>query len=145
MTPEALGHLTRQLIHDEGYRRSVYYVNDPFHQPVPHVGVGHNLRDKPLSDRAVTQILNDDLTDAVSECEALAVWPDLDEVRQAVLVQMCFQLGFSGLNKSPNMLAALARGDYQKAAEEMVNGPWHEQTPERADRLAAQMRTGGWT
>jgi len=40
------------------------------------------------------------------------------------------------------MIAALARGDYKAAADEMVDSAWYRQVGTRARRLVEMMRTG---
>src|SRR5699024_12529627 len=73
-----------------------------------------------------------------------------DEARQGVLLKMCFQMGIgsaahgTGLLGFKNTLAMIERGDYESAAQGMMNSVWAKQTPNRAKRLAEQMRTGEW-
>lgn len=66
----------------------------------------------------------------------------ISEPRQAVLVCMAYQMGVDGLLAFKKMLAATAMGDYDTAADEMLNSRWARQTPNRARRMAEQMRTG---
>jgi lysozyme len=54
---------------------------------------------------------------------------------RGVIVEMCFQLGKTGVSKFNNMFEALKVEDYQKASEEMLDSKWHEQTPARAKLL----------
>jgi len=68
----------------------------------------------------------------------------LDDARKAVLLNMSFQLGITGLLKFKNTLAKIEAGDYQGAADNMLKSLWARQTPNRANRLAEQMRTGQW-
>lgn len=69
-------------------------------------------------------------------------WRELSEARQQVLAQMCFQMGISRLLGFRKMLAALKAGDFEEAAQEMLDSRWAKQTPARAARLAAMMRKG---
>jgi lysozyme len=69
---------------------------------------------------------------------------ELDPVRQAVLVNMAFNLGLGGLAEFRRMLAAIARHDYDLAAAEMMASTWATQVGMRALRLAQQMRSGKW-
>lgn len=73
----------------------------------------------------------------------------LDDVRFGVLVEMCFQLGPP--YDFPSMLRAIRRGNWQRAAAEMMwsNGltqdkrsDWWDDTPERCELLAKIMETG---
>lgn len=69
-------------------------------------------------------------------------WTRLGAVRQAVLVDMAYNLGFDGFFSFELALKAIAAGDYEQAAREMLNSRWAKQVGTRADRLAAIMRTG---
>lgn len=71
-------------------------------------------------------------------------WRKLDEERQYVLIDMCFQLGINGLLKFKNMLAAIAAGDFEKASKECLNSAYAKQTPARAKRIARLIKTGEW-
>lgn len=68
----------------------------------------------------------------------------LSEVRQAVLIDMAFNLGLAGLSKFTHFLEALAAGDYVSAAKHMLNSKWRSQVENRARRLAAMMSTNRW-
>lgn len=68
----------------------------------------------------------------------------LDAARQGVLINMSFQMGIDGLLKFANTLKMIENKDYQSASVGMMNSLWARQTPERAARLAKQMRTGIW-
>ena len=71
-------------------------------------------------------------------------FPQLDPVRQAVIVEMGFQLGLIGLSRFVRTLGAVAEGDYARAATQMLASTWATQTPARARELAAQMTSGVW-
>jgi lysozyme len=53
---------------------------------------------------------------------------------------MCFQMGKKGVVKFVKFHAALKRGDFNTAADEMLDSKWAKQTPDRAKRLAARVR-----
>jgi lysozyme len=57
---------------------------------------------------------------------------------------MAFNLGIAGLQRFTKFLAALEQKDYETAATEMLDSVWAEQVGRRAQRLAAQMRSGAW-
>jgi lysozyme len=56
-----------------------------------------------------------------------------------ILIQMCFQLGKTGVLGFKRMLTALEKCDYKTASKEMLNSDWHRQTPKRCERLASEM------
>jgi lysozyme len=64
--------------------------------------------------------------------------------RQAVLMNMAFQLGIAGLMKFKSTLAFIEAGDYENASANMLKSLWAKQTPNRASEMAQQMRTGQW-
>lgn len=135
--------LAEQLKRDEGVRRRVY-VDSTGHLTI---GVGHNLTegvDIPLSDDSIDEILQTDIDHCTIMCEALPGWATLSEVRRAVLVNMCFNLGYAGLTKFTHTLQAIAMGDWDGAARAMLNSQWAKEVGARAMRLATQMRTDEW-
>ena len=69
---------------------------------------------------------------------------DLSPVRQAVLINMCFNIGAARLQDFKRMFSALVQQDYEHAASEMMASRWAGQVGARAVRLAEQMKTGQW-
>jgi len=55
-----------------------------------------------------------------------------------------FNLGYGGLSKFKNMIAALQSEDYVTASREMLRSKWAKQTGRRATKLASMMETGRW-
>lgn len=107
------------------------------------VGVGHNMSDKPISSRASAVILDDDINDVITDLTKTYSWfPSLDDVRQRALIDMCFNLGLGGLMKSPKMLDALSKGQWQVAHDEALNGVWAKEVGQRAVTDALQFLTG---
>jgi len=75
---------------------------------------------------------------------AIPFFNRLDDARKAVLLNMSFQLGIAGLLKFKSTLAFIEAGDFESAAANMLKSLWAKQTPNRAKRMAEQMRTGKW-
>lgn len=96
-----------------------------------------------LCDEAIDAQLEHDLKLARSRAAALPGFVQCNDVRQAVLVSMCFQLGV--LDGWPKFRKALAAGDYDAAANEGLNSLWAKQTPNRAKRQMQMLRTGEWS
>jgi lysozyme len=57
-----------------------------------------------------------------------------------ILVAMAFQMGVYGLLGFTNTLFLVHIGQYERAADEMLNSKWARQTPGRARRLSEMMR-----
>lgn len=126
---------------NEGRRNRLYYDS----RGIPTIGVGHNLRDKPLSDRAVNLIFEDDFHEHVAELERIAPWfREHDEVRQAALIDLCFNLGAPGLAKFKFTLSAFRTKNYEGAASGLENSLWYTQVGLRGPRIVAMVRTGEW-
>lgn len=68
----------------------------------------------------------------------------LDPVRFGVLTNMAFNMGVKGLLDFKNTLAMIRGGAYVQAGNAMLDSLWAKQLPERANRLAEQMKTGEW-
>lgn len=124
------------LIRHEGIRSEPYLDS----LGVQTIGIGHNLH-KPLSHAAIMQIFRDDLADARNDCLHAFPWfADLDEPRQWVLINMCFNLGLPRLQGFYKFLSAVERGDYDTASTEMLDSLWAKQVKGRARELAALMQ-----
>ncbi|MBX9900808.1 MAG: glycoside hydrolase family protein [Burkholderiaceae bacterium] len=138
--------LDKELRRDEGVRYAPYLDT----KGIQTVGVGHNLVAKPLvgamyplTDDKVTQILNDDLQTVFDALDKyFGWWRQLDDVRQRVLVNMCFNMGIGTLQTFKNTMAAIKGGDYKRAALGMRTSLWAKQVGARAERLAVAMETG---
>lgn len=128
--------LAQMIERHEGCRSTIYVDS----VGVETVGVGHNLH-KPLTRAAIEQILRDDLNDAINECLHAFPWfADLTEPRQRVLINMCFNMGLKRLLGFKKFLQAVELGDYETAANEMVDSLWSKQVKGRALELANLMR-----
>lgn len=133
--------LTDMLIDHEGMRRKPYRCT----AGKLTIGVGRNLDDRGISPDEAMYMLANDIRDSRRELSAAFPWFDkLDEVRQAVLIDMCVNLGLSRLQGFRNTLALIGVGKYEAAAQEMLNSKWAEQVGRRAQRLSRMMATGRW-
>ncbi len=65
----------------------------------------------------------------------------LSDGRQRVLVNMVFNLG-GRIFRFKRLRAAILAGDFETAADEMLNSKWAAQVGDRAKRLAEMMRVG---
>lgn len=137
--------LTRQLKGDEGVKPQAYQDHLGFWT----IGVGRLVDTrKPgsgLRPEEITFLLNNDIDDRINALGRRLPWfLQLDAARQGVLLNMSFQLGVDGLLGFKNTLRLVERGDYAQAADNLLLSKWAQQTPERARRMAEQMRSGQW-
>lgn len=131
--------LKARLVVSEGKRNKVY--KDTL--GIDTIGVGRNLRDVGLSDDEIMYLLDNDLKRVFADLDKrLPWWRQLDEVRQSVLADMCFNMGINKLCSFVNTLRKVQAGDYLGASLGMLDSLWAKQVKGRADELARMMRTG---
>jgi lysozyme len=147
MTDDNLRTLIAELRRDEGVEYTPYKDT----KGILTVGVGHNLQASPLpsgwlyplTDEQVDVLLTSDVRNVFEDLDRnLPWWADLNDVRQRVICNMCFNLGMPKLAGFKNTLAAMRQGKYDDAARGMLNSAWASQVKGRATRLADMMRKG---
>lgn len=107
------------------------------------IGIGRNLTDRGLSEAEIQFLFENDVKSSCDDLnQYLPWWKTLSDVRQRVLVNMCFNLGITRLLEFRKMLKALELGNYQLAATEMADSDWAQQVGNRAIRLEEMMRQG---
>lgn len=130
--------LTDEVKNDEGFVARPYHCSAGFQT----IGYGWNLESTPISEKAATAILQEQLIDCIEQCANLPWFGPLSDARQRVIVNMTFNLGFAGMLKFKNMIEAIQYGNFNDAAAEMLDSRWARQVGARADRLAEMMREG---
>lgn len=99
---------------------------------------------EPMTEEEAEFLLVNDVNEVTALIKDHLPWADLCPARQAVCVNMAFNLGVSGFFKFKNMVRALHGCYYEKAAVEMLDSRWARQVSNRANELALQMSTGAW-
>jgi lysozyme len=108
------------------------------------IGIGRNLDDCGISQKEAYALLDNDIRNCEQQLldEIPVIYNALDEVRQSVLLNMCFNLGLKGLLGFNNTLAFIAAGDWERAANGMLASKWAKQVGRRAIELSELMRKG---
>lgn len=132
--------LINQLKSDEGLRLNPYKCTEGYLT----IGYGRNLETNGISENEAEVMLVNDIYRVMGSLNDYGLLIDHTQPRQDVLINMAFQMGINGLLKFKNMLRALDDRNYSLAAKEMLDSLWAKQTPERAKRLARQMRLGDY-
>ena len=109
---------------------------------IPSIGIGHNLRDNPLSDAAVNQIFADDVATLEGEVRKLFTFDELTDNRKAVVLNMMFNMGYWTFSTFKHTIGLVNSGDYEGAAAAMLDSLWAGQVGDRAVRLAQLMKEG---
>lgn len=125
-----------QIMDDEGYRQFPYKCTQGFLT----VGYGRNLETVGITPEEAIYLLKNDIARTTKELRKFSFWTNLDATRQAVLINMGFNLGINGLLKFHDMIMSLTRGNYSAAADAMKDSLWYKQVGERAERLCQLMR-----
>lgn len=131
--------LAKQLVLDEALRLKPYKDTEG----ILTIGVGRNLIDRGISEDEALYLLSNDIKAVVADLDrCLSWWRQMSDNRQLVLANMCFNLGINRLLGFTNTLKFMALGQYDKAADGMLNSKWAGQVGNRAKRLADMMRKG---
>ena len=139
--------IARDLIsEEEGRRAQPYYDNAP--EKYVTWGIGHLADPRkpcPVPDHIIDAMFNHDYAEKTLQASVLPGFKDLNEVQQAVVVSMVFQMGFTRVQGFRKFLAALKRGDTRMAAVEGLDSKWaREDTPRRAQRQMKMLASGLW-
>lgn len=139
--PESLkNRIKAQLVRHEGLKLKPYRCT----AGKLTIGIGRNLDDCGISQKEAYAILDRDIQDCEQRLleEIPNIYNNLDEVRQSVLLNMCFNLGIKGLLEFKNTLAFIGAGDWERAANNMLASKWAKQVGRRAIELSELMRKG---
>ena len=152
MTLSYFAQLKAQLSGEEADRPKVY--DDATGLPIvpgtvvkghPTIGIGRSLDIEGLFPDEVDYLLGNNVTRVCAGLDQrLAWWRTLSDPRQAVLIDMAFNMGIGGLMGWPNTLRKIAAGDYAGAASDMRDSLWAKEVHTRATKLADQMESGEW-
>ncbi len=145
--------VTKILKFEEGFRAKPYLCSEGYVT----IGLGTKLnnekglnpKDFPLDIGLATAeaLLSDEVTRIYTRLESDSysriggIFERQTQARRDILMSMMYQMGVQGVYKFRNMWNALEAGDYDKAADEMLDSSWARQTPARAQRHAQVMRT----
>ena len=110
------------------------------------IGYGRNLDDNGISVDEAVSMLNKDIVNSLIECcEMFSNFGKLSDVRQAVLIDMMYNLGKTRLSKFKKMITAIHEEDFSRAALEMLDSKWSKQVGKRSVRLANIMKNNEYS
>ena len=88
-------------------------------------------------------LLDNDIKNVEKDLDAnIPWWRTMNETRQLVIADMCFNLGITKLLDFKNTLSAMRDGRYGDASTHMLDSKWAKQVGRRAQHLAGMMRDG---
>ena len=136
-----MSELTEMLRKHEGVRDKVYLCSAGYET----IGVGRNISEDGLglSDDEIDYLLNNDIKRVREELTEEYYWfAGLDEARQDAMIDISFNLGQTRLIGFVKSLEAMAREDFDTAADEFMDSKWSEQVGDRAVEVTEIIRTG---
>ena len=108
---------------------------------IPTIGYGFAIKDLTLDEDIAEEILIRKLEKLKRNATARFKWlEDMPVEVQEVILNMCYQLGVTGTSKFRKAISALQEGDWEEAANEMLDSLWARQTPNRAKELSDTIR-----
>ena len=140
MEAKLMDRIKEQLVRHEGLRLKPYRCT----AGKLTIGIGRNLDDCGITQSEAYVMLINDIMNCEKQLQAKIpdIYNGLDEVRKSVLLNLCFNLGISGLLGFKNTLAFVKAGDWERAANNMLVSRWAKQVGRRAIELSELMRKG---
>jgi lysozyme len=122
----------------------------PYYCPAGKItqGFGRNLEAHPLNVEEMNELNADgsvgeyvaakwvlhELLDCEIKLMDNIIYNNQSPVRKAVLLDMCFNIGYAGLMKFKKMWFALGNKDYPEASRQMKDSSWYLQVGKRSKR-----------
>ncbi len=128
-----------QLIRHEGFENRMYFCS----MGKPTIGVGRNLESYGLSEEEIYFMLRNDIKKCIQDLGSLfRNFDDFDDILQHALIDMRFNLGYSGFRGFRKMIKAIRENDLDEAAEEAIDSRWYCQVKERGKTIVSMIRGG---
>lgn len=110
------------------------------------IGIGHNLKDEPLSMAVIRLILNQDILQAIDDYGVVVgqsvTLHEPPDARWVALIAITFQLGMARFREFKDMISAIRAGLWKQAAAELLDSALAAQCPFRTRRMAHMIETG---
>lgn len=138
--------LYEEIKADEGEVLEVYED----HLGYPTIGIGHLVTAKDeefgkppgtaITAERSRELFDRDVQSAIEDCERLyGQWHNWPEEVQRIMVNMCFNLGATRLEKFRQMRFHLSQHQWRQAAAEGRDSKWYRQVTNRAERLMTRL------
>jgi lysozyme len=132
-----LSNLKEQIAHHEGYEPRVYKCSNGFDT----IGYGFAIKDLYMDKEVADLILDKKIKGILASIKANEDWDswfwDKPKHIKEVLINMIFQIGFSGVRKFRKTIQYIKDDNFLVAAEEMLDSKWaRSDSPNRAKELS---------
>lgn len=110
------------------------------------IGYGRNLRANGVRESEAIVMLDNDVDEAIHTCFQQLPWfRSLDTVRQSVVTELVFNMGWPTFKQFTNTLKAIGEHDFARAAMGLRQSLWYQQVKKtRGEKLATQLESGIW-
>lgn len=136
--------LEQEVIAHEGKSKWVYKDSQGYDT----IGIGRlcdKRKNAGLSDDEMLYLLRNDLSEAKLELTPYSWFIALDDVRQGVLIELCFNIGIDSLLQFKRMIQSVSDKDYSLSAKELINSLWSKQVgPNRSQNMANRLKMGAY-
>ena len=132
-----LNNLKEMIAKHEGYEPRVYKCTNGYDT----IGYGFAIKDLFMDKEIADLILDKKIRGLLARIEGDDDWDswffDKPEIIQDVLVNMIFQMGFSGVKKFKKTIQYIKDDNFLMASEEMLDSKWAKSdSPNRAKELS---------
>lgn len=140
------GQIKEYIKKNEGKRNKPYKDSLGFltlgygHLVLPEDNIDPN---KTYSDDFINKLFDKDYEKHKKQAKEFPCFDKLDSVRQAVIIDMCFNMGKWFLSWQ-NTTKMICNSDWENAANSIINSKYAKQVKGRAVRNAEMIRTGIW-
>ena len=134
------GNFLHHLRIHEGFRSTAYQCSEGYWT----IGYGRKIEgDKGITNEEAEFLLSNDARQSSDQLLKNVNLPDkITHAQRMALTAMVFQLGIGSFRKFRKMIAAVEKGEWEKAADEALDSKWAIQTPARAKEVAEILRRG---
>jgi len=101
------------------------------------IGYGINLETEEIPEEVADLWMKLKVGELRGQLKRHSWFNNLDEIRKGVILDAAYNLGYNGLLKFKNMIAALENQKYDEAAKELLDSKAARQTGNRYTELAA--------
>ena len=132
-----LDNLKEMIAKHEGYEPRVYKCTNGYDT----IGYGFAIKDLYMSKEVANLILDRKIRDILDRIKGNEDWDEwfLDKPKnvQEVLINMIFQIGFTGVRKFKKTIQYIKDNNFLLASEEMLDSKWaRSDSPNRAKELS---------
>jgi lysozyme len=121
--------LIESIKHHEGFREKSYVDTLGYET----IGYGFAIKNLKLDEDIAGIILERKMIFLILDCFNRFQWLNAQPTAvQEVIIEMCYQLGVTGVSKFVKTIDFIKNGDYILAGNEMLDSRWAKQTPNRA-------------